>query len=309
MLRLSLAIVLAASTVPILAGACSGTVDAGTTTGGATGGGGSHASTGGSGPNGDAGTDADSGDGSCTTLDVLPLVVDVEDGVPVRLHTPVGYQDEPAMLLVDTGSGLTFLQEPLGSPDPVPDAATFQLGCLSLEVIGRPVAPNDPVDGVPTVGTLGIDLLTQGPTQLDFTGAQILFHAPGAPFPEAASWEQAPFDLIVGSVVVGVSLDGAPVRLIVDTGSPDTLWIGQQPHPGDIEVQTTDAYGNPLTLYEGTVDLAVGGAHRTVTVLRAPTFPNYAPPAPDVVGLLGLSSLGSGFVIDTDAAVVRINAP
>jgi hypothetical protein len=273
---------------------------------------------GGTAPTSDAGaeTDASTG-GTCTTqscapdagcnLTQLPLIVDRQGTVPTRLHAPIHYQGAPAVLLVDTGSNLTFLQEPLGSPDPNPDAGVFQIGCLTLDVLGRPVIPDGPVNGLPSVGTLGTDLLLNGPTQIDLAGAQILFHAPGAPFASASGWPTAPFDLLSGAIVPHVQLNGSPVRLILDTGSQDTLWVGQAPQPGDVEVDAQDAYGNAIKLYLGTVDLGLGTAHVTVPVLRAPSFPSFQPPAKDIVGLLGLSSLGTGVVFDTDTHVVRVD--
>lgn len=247
------------------------------------------------------------GDVDACVLGQLPLRIEQSSGVPSRLHVPVQYQDMPALLLLDTGSGLTFLREPLGGPDPVRDAGVFQFGCLAVPVIGRAVAPKDPVDGVPVVGTLGTDMLLRGPSELDFTRAQVLLHAAGEPFADAAGWPQTPITVISGAVLVRVELDGTPVRLIVDTGSAHTLWIGQAGRAGDTEVETTDAYGNPLRLYLGTTDLSLGGTHVTVPVLRAPSFPSFRPPASDVVGLLGLSSLGRGVVFDTDARVARVD--
>jgi hypothetical protein len=208
-------------------------------------------------------------------------------------------------LLLDTGSATTFLQEPLGTPDPVYDAGTFEFGCLSVDVMGRPEVPDTPVNGIPSVGTFGTDMLLGGPCEFDFGGATLLLHSSGSPFANAATWPQAQFQPLSGAVVTDVSLDGNPVRLILDTGSPDTLWVGQQPQPGDVEVDTMDAYGSVVKLYLGTVDLGFGTMHATVSVLRAPSFPSFQPPAPDIVGLLGLSSLGQGFVIDSDALVVR----
>ncbi len=249
----------------------------------------------------DAGADA-----GCV-LKTLPILVDEQGGVFDRIHAPIRYEDKPAVLLVDTGSGLTFLQEPLGSPDPVPNAGVFEIGCMSLEVIGRPVLQDPPVNGVPSVGLLGTDQLLKGPTEIDLAGSEIVFHEPGSPFAKAASWPSAPFDVIYGAILAHVALDGMPVRLILDTGSPDTLWVGQNGQPGDIEVMTTDAYGDPLICYQGTVDLTVGASHWTAPVLRCPTFPSWEPPAPDVIGLLGLSSLGNAVVFDTDASLVRVD--
>jgi hypothetical protein len=136
---------------------------------------------------------------------------------------------------------------------------------------------------------------------------------PGSPFTDAASWPNAPFDLDKGLVLPHVSLNGTAVRLVLDTGSDHTLWLGQQPKAGDTEVDTTDAQGNPVKLYFGTAMLMIGAWQGSVPVLRAPSFPYLEQTVTDlggnVAGLLGLSSLGAAFVIDGDSQVVRTNQP
>jgi hypothetical protein len=244
-------------------------------------------------------------------LATTPLIVDGVSGVPSRVHIQVTYRGASAVLLVDTGSNTTFLQEPLGSQDPLPDAGVLSIGCRTLDVIGRPEAADSPVNGLNSVGTFGTDMFLSGPTKLDFDASTISSHLSGSPFSEAATWPNAPFDLDKGLVLPHVSLDGTPVRLVLDTGSDHTLWLGQQPKAGDVEVDTTDAMGNPVKLYLGSVDLTIGSWQGTVPVLRAPSFPYLEQTVTDlggnVAGLLGLSSLGAGFVIDGDFQVIRTN--
>jgi hypothetical protein len=242
---------------------------------------------------------ADASHDACTASDV-PLIE-----TPQRLHVAVTHAGAPALLLVDTGSSTTFLHEPLGSPDPVPHAGAIELGCDTLELDGRPVAPEDPVGGVPTIGTFGVDRLLPGPTTVDLARAVIEHVAPA----DAATWPHASYDVVRGLVLAHVSLDGQPVRLMVDTGSPATLWLGQPAQPGDVEVDTTDAEGNLVRLYAGTATLAIGDSTATIDVLRAPSFPYFeqtvAALGGNVAGLLGLSSLGRGFVLDGELRVAR----
>jgi hypothetical protein len=258
-------------------------------------------------------------DASTSTLDAAPLcaladtplIVDGVSGVPSRVHVKVTYQGASAVLLVDTGSNVTFLQEPLGSQDPLPDAGVLSIGCRTLDVIGRPEAADSPVNGLDSVGTFGTDMFLSGPTKLDFDAGVIASHLSGSPFTEAASWPNAPFDLDKGLVLPHVSLGGTPVRLVLDTGSDHTLWLGQQPQTGDVEVDTTDAMGNPVKLFLGTTTLTIGAWQGTIPVLRAPSFPYLEQTVTDlggnVAGLLGLSSLGAAFVIDADSQLVRVN--
>jgi hypothetical protein len=191
------------------------------------------------------------------------------------------------------------------------DAGTVTLGCETLSLIGRAEAAQGPApNGLPVVGTLGVDQFLKGPTELDFGASLLTFHAPGDPFDVGDGGAAAPFDLVKGMVLPHVTLDGTPVRLMFDTGSEDTLWLGAQPEPGDQEVQTTDALGNPLTLWLGTVTLGVGAYTATVPVLRAPSFPYFemtvAALGGNIQGLFGVSSMGSRVVIDPDVDQVQV---
>jgi hypothetical protein len=249
-------------------------------------------------------------DAACTT-GPLALIETRDTGVVERLHVQIVSQGAPAALLVDTGSPTTFLQEPLGSPDPTPNAGAITLGCAALELDGRPEAADMPVDGLPSIGTFGVDRLLAGPSELDIVGAQLITHAPGQPFTDASAWPAAPFDVVSGLVLAHVTLDGNPVRLMLDTGSQDVLWLGEQPQPGDVEVDTTDALGNPVALYSGTVDLAIGTWHGTVPVLRAPSFPYFEMTVTalggNVGGLLGLSAIPTQAIVDGESAMLRVN--
>lgn len=261
------------------------------------------------GAGGDAGHGG-AGGGGCV-LSSLPLILAHSGTAVASAYVAVEYENKPAAFLVDTGSGLTFLQEPVHGPDPVPDAGTVMLGCETLALIGRAEAVQAPApNGLPVVGTLGVDQFLKGPTELDFGASLLSFHPPGDPFATGDSGADAPFDLAKGMVLAHATLDGTPVRLMFDTGSEDTLWLGAQPEPGDQEVQTTDALGNPVTLWLGTVTLGIGSYTATVPVLRAPSFPYFeqtvAALGGNIQGLLGVSSMGTRVVIDPDVQRVEV---
>jgi hypothetical protein len=215
-----------------------------------------------------------------------------------RLHVQIEYNGAPAVLLLDTGSPTTFFQEPLGSPDPVANAATFQIGCDAVVVDGRPEAPEGSVNGMPSVGTFGVDRLLAATSEIDLVDERLSY----ANVAGTTGWMTAPYDVVSGLVLPHVALDGQPMRLMLDTGSQDTLWLGQAAQPGDVAVDTTDAQGNVVHLFAGTAMLTIGNMQRTIPVLRAPSFPyleqTVAALGGDVQGLLGLSSLGDAFVLD-----------
>lgn len=242
---------------------------------------------------------------------MLPVLLDHANGYVDRVHVPVTFEGEARAMLFDTGSNLTFLDEPIGSPDPVLDAGSVTIGCATETLIGRPVVPEDPFMGLVNVGSIGVDFTLAGPTKLDFDASRFVRHSAGAPFDDASAWPAADLEISHGVLIAHVVLDGSPVRLIVDTGSPDILWVGQLPQPGDVEVDTEDAQGNLLKLYQGTVDAGLGGSTRNVPVLRAPSFPYFEMTVKalggNIAGLLGLSALGDhAIVFDADAKKLRL---
>src|SRR5580658_6939199 len=80
----------ACTVASVLAGACSQSGPASTT--------------------GDAGAPADAG--GCV-LSSLPLFLEEDGTMVAAAYVPVTYKGSSAAFLVDTGSGLTFLQEPV----------------------------------------------------------------------------------------------------------------------------------------------------------------------------------------------------
>jgi hypothetical protein len=259
----------------------------------------------------------------------LPLVVTMQSTplgrTPLALFVPATYEGSPALFVLDTGSPYTFLHQPLpdgggdGGNDAAPgsdmmltpDAGSIRLGCDTMTIPGIDVVDTPPVDGKPVVGTLGGDRLFTRPLLLDVSAHRAVWGAADTPFAQAAGWPSAPFERQLGYVRLrDVAFDGTPVQLIVDTGAPDSLWLGQGPQPGDDVVEGVDSDGHVVKLYRGTVTLTMGSAQKKVPVLRAPSFP-YVQAVADALGghvdgLLGLSAFAKGIVFDIDAALVRV---
>jgi hypothetical protein len=258
-------------------------------------------------------------DGGGCTAAALPLIVatDWSEGgvVPAQLFVPVTYGNTQSVFQLDTGSPYTFLHEPLqdgGTTSEVTiDAGNVLVGCDLVSVAGIGIVDSPPVDGKPCIGTFGDDRLLARPVMLDFTLSQVVWNAPGVPFSGAASWPSTAFDRTGGYVRVrAVTFDGLPVTLLVDTGSADSVWVGQQRQPGDVEVDGEDAQGDMLTLYRGTVRVGLGSYSETVPVFRVASFP-YLEQATAILGepvngLLGLSAFSRGVVFDTDASRIRV---
>lgn len=242
------------------------------------------------------------------------MIVSASGGVPSRFHVRVRRDGQDAVLLFDTGSATTFVRLDDGGGF-VPDAATIEIGCDTITVDGRgDLADLGMEEGLPVIGILGVDYVAAGTTLIDAAMERLTRHPPGTTLPETQGWSVLPYDDVQGHMISPVGLDGEAVRLMVDTGAPHILWLGEQGQPGDQEVTTTDAEGTIITLYYGDVALEMAGEPtRTAPVLRAPSFPYFeatvAALGGNIHGLLGLSAFEDRrYVIDGAAHRVLVEA-
>jgi hypothetical protein len=238
----------------------------------------------------------------------IPILAEETDGFLSRLYVGAELDGKRVAMLFDTGSPSTFLERPAGSPDPQKHVADLVLGGCKVAVDGRPYAVDESIDGLDAVGYLGANVLLDTPiAELDLAGKKIVRRAT-----VDASWPTTKIDVVRDLILAHVVVDGQPLRLMVDTGSPHVLWVGRDGEPGDEEVHTTDAAGNDLTLYRGKADVALAdGIASHVPILRAPSFPYFEQTVKslggDVQGLVGLSALGRRrIVVDRAAGVLRV---
>ncbi len=264
---------------------------------------------------GEATSSASTGSGGAPSCEVneVPLFVSSSGGVPDRFHVPVRFDGQDAALLFDTGSALTFVLLGEGAPDYVPDAGVLEIGCDTISVAGRGgFADLGEEAGLPVIGILGVDYVAAGTTLVDHDAELLVRHPSGTELRGTESWSVLPYEDVQGHMIAPADLDATSVRLMFDTGAPHILWLGQQGQPGDQEVTTSDAEGNPLTLYFGDVLLGMAGEPpHEVPVLRAPSFPYFeqtvAALGGNIHGLLGLSALeGRRWVVDGAAQAIRI---
>lgn len=242
----------------------------------------------------------------------VPFLVEETDGTPLRLFVETRHAQQRAALLFDTGSSTTFLGVEAGAPDPAPDAGELTIGACSVHVDGRPYPSDETIGDLRVVGTLGSDVLLATPSELDLGGRRLVRYAGDAVPAEIAGWPTVRFDRVRGLILVHVTVDGKPLRLMLDTGSPHLLWLGEQGQPGDAPYRTRDAVGNELTFHLGRATLELApGVTDAIPILRAPSFPYFEETVRilggSVHGLLGLSALGPRrIVVDPRAGVLRV---
>lgn len=241
----------------------------------------------------------------------LDLLATRWQGAPTALYVPATWDDAAVALHLDSASAYTVLfveGEPAGWVD---DAGTVTVGCDTLTLPGyRGLGQLPDVRGRAVVGMAGADWLLRSPVDLDIRGAELRRFAT-AP----ATWETAPwvtYDLVGGEMLVDATFDGRPVRLVVDTGAAHAVWLGEAPEPGDVEVTTEDALGDPLTVWQGSAEIGLAGEAWEATMLRAERFPVLeavsAQLGVPLDGLLGLSAFPGGRIY-LDPASQRLYLP
>jgi hypothetical protein len=238
----------------------------------------------------------------------VPLLVDTQ-----RLYVPVEVDGAPGLFFIDTGSALTFLNLGPDGPAFVEDAATLTIGCETLSIPARgglQLLPD--AFGQPVLGYLGADYFIESTSLLDVPGERVVRPINQPIAAEASLWPAIAYDDVQGHIIAPVLLDATPVRLMLDTGAFHTLWLGQEGEPGDQEIETADAEGNPLFFFLGEVDLEMAGRDVvSVPVLRAPSFPYFeqtvASLGGNIHGLLGLTSFRErAMMFDGTAHEVRL---
>jgi len=252
--------------------------------------------------------DADAASASCSVSEPVTLWVDDSAGYPTRIYVPASIDTKMGSFLFDMGSETTFIATPDGTRDPVADGGTATIGACARSYQGRPYHSED-AHGLPNLGTYGADqVLAAHDARFDLE-AGVLDRFLAAD-PVTAAWSATPIERVNGSLLVRITLDGVAVRLLVDTGNPDILWLGQQKKPGDVESQTVDAQGNVLVIYQGSVTAGISpGRTETLPVSRMPSFPYFEQRVAsefggDVQGLFGVAALGSHFAFDTTKMVL-----
>ncbi|MBS2013071.1 MAG: hypothetical protein JST00_09300 [Deltaproteobacteria bacterium] len=235
----------------------------------------------------------------CDTPSPL-LVHHDEHGRVDRLHATLTARDMTGYYLVDTGSSRSFVTYSAAEET---DWAKTKIGCAStsLPIIAR-LRPGSTPNGDAQAGVLGSDLLAHGSVlDLDLKRETLGWYSPAPKIPENAV--VLPIEWRNGWLIAsGIVLDGKPVKLVVDTGSTNIIWLDGTPRPNEVREDTVDGTANPVVLYHGAglVSFA-GGDPLAVPVDRTDEFATLKglvmSLGGDVHGLLGMTALGRDRVI------------
>lgn len=243
-----------------------------------------------------AGSGGEGGKEIACAKNVVPLELTISpDGVADSQVIPIRYQGEDAYLAIDTGSPYTFVFGPVGAPEYIEHFGDAEIGCETFPVdqITLEALEPEPFNGKLIVGIVGMNFFSEVATEIDYPGRVVARYLQDGPSPTGLT--EVPVEWTDGRILVDAALDDQQVRLMYDAGSPHTLWVGQEPQPGDEEMLLGTANGEATTVYEGTAALDFASdAGLSIPVWRAPTFPYLQDELTekDADGLLGATGLG-----------------
>jgi hypothetical protein len=231
------------------------------------------------------------------------MIVTRYDGVPNRLYLDV--HDEAGRdgyVIVDSGTSRSWLKASGRGPEFTPDAYVARLGGERMHMLGRRVPFTENHDK-PIIGCVGNDYLLAGVTVLDLGRGHLTRMPARARVPGSNTWHRFPIEVQGGIILTQAVLGGKQRTLLVDTGAPSSILIGQRLGPNARHEEKGDVYDQPLDLEQVEMPLQLpDGSSRVVPVELMEHFAHLEndvarPLKRHIDGILGLSSLGGRRVI------------
>lgn len=235
-----------------------------------------------------------------------------EAGRVDRLHVQLAARGTLGEFLVDTGSLKSFVTR---SGDGTDTSASTTIFCrpTTLPIIAR-LRPGTTPAGLPQAGVLGSDLVEHGSVlDLDLVNGRLEWYEPAPALPARAM--MLPIEYRNGWLVAsGIKLQGRDVKLIVDTGASNVIYVGKTPRLKEVREDTVDGTASPITLFHADGDIDLGdGVTRHVPVDRTDAFPTLEglieSLGGDIAGLLGLTSLGRERIIIGKTSMMLVLPP
>jgi hypothetical protein len=194
----------------------------------------------------------------------------------------------------------------LDGPPLAPNAGTVIFGGRPHRLDSWRTRPVPGVQGLDVIGIVGADAFLGAPTELDVRRGRLVRHSRLPD--EVRTWPAVPVAVKDGVLVTRARVNGYDLRLLLDTGSEDTIVMS-----GDVDEQrgalTTDALGNPIRLVTTRAWLAwERPAASALPVMWTRSFPAFEEEVATwggMGGVLGMSALGRRRLV-FDAAHGRV---
>ena len=248
------------------------------------------------------------------SCDVMPLIAHRDSsGDLTRLYIRVERDGVPGLLTFDTGTPITKLTHDSARQNAeIRGAGHVSLFCDDRLLDSQPQSSlnaDGVADGLPVMGTLGVDVLDGGVVEVDAPRQVFIVH-PAEWEPGLAGWTRLPIALVRGILVADAVIDGASYRVEFDTGGYRTFLFDRQADMSPPVTSVHDWVGNEVIMKETVGELVLGdGPMRRVVVGRSRRYPVFESwmSSTGIVGAIGISSLGSDhFVIDLGRGELRI---
>jgi predicted aspartyl protease len=187
---------------------------------------------------------ADAADCRLKIVNTIPIELS-ENGSRVLVSVAINGTKEP--FLLDTGGALTQISATTAKALNLPIADsnmkmldmygqaavgearvdTFALGRLQDRKTSLPMMTTT-FDGQPYVGILAADYMGEYDVELDFRGGKMNYFSRDHCEGKVVYWPTAaiaavPVHLLDNHLALSVTLDGRPIKAMIDTGSPDTV--------------------------------------------------------------------------------------
>ena len=226
----------------------------------------------------------------------LPLLVEESQGkrrLFARAYIPASLAGRTVLMTLRSGLPRGLVEPRFAGKHA--KTARVQVGRSQLELpVSTRIERQPSALGLPIAGILGADFLLEHSALLDLQRRLLVRYPSGTEMPTSAEWLELPSRVIGGLLVVDAQLDGKQVPLVLDTGLPSIVWLGQGRNPGDQPAVAKDLDRRPLRGSYGTVRFQSGGYARKVSAFRVRSFPALEATAArvgaDLRGLLGLGA-------------------
>lgn len=179
---------------------------------------------------------------SSETQETPPLRFRLVDGYRIIVACPIGTNGKMYNFLVDTGANPSVIDNKLAADltlSGTPQRLALPSGTVEARIVELPMLAIGPIrrrnlpvlvrdlgylqHGIRVDGIAGMDVLAAMSFTIDYQNQQLLFGSGIVKDTDAADFASGP-----PLVTVRMELDGDPIKMLVDTGTPGTLFFNKR---------------------------------------------------------------------------------
>jgi hypothetical protein len=225
-------------------------------------------------------------------------------GVPERIYVVGELEGEKVALWFDTGADESHLDHGLTGPE-VGQSKEVAFGGKKRVLRSWRRQQWEGIDGLKCVGAIGTDEVLGGATEIDLKRGCLTKRQSGQFPADAGTWSSMAIDIVNNRIVTNATINGAPWRLMVDTGVYDTIVISpDRTDFGPDRFTVGDVLGTQVFFArEPALFSWQGSSPRQIPTWATSRFSTFDMLAlgPSIRGMLGLTTIGKRrFVVDSE---------